>query len=1139
MSRSLPRLPQLQFALAIALCLACLASVISAQVLAGEPIAVQMATDMTLSPDGKTLAFVWDNDLWSVSIEGGTASRLTTDPAKDAQPKYSPDGQRIAFVSDRTGSDQIYVMPASGGLPEQKTFHSEGYSLADWYPDGESLLALGQRDHFWRAAYRMLRVNLKQREADKVLLDDAASHAALSPDGTKILFVREGERWWRKGYRGERAGQIWQFDLASGQTKELLHEGVECLWPMWMPDATGFYFTKGDNLGFDLWSYKFPKKEDKPAKQKRVAEFEEDSIVKPCMARDGSVIVFRHLFDLYAWSPSTGGAPKRIDIHIATDVGLREDRVTSSLARADEVAFTEDGLEIAFTAGGDLWMMDSELREPIQVTKTDGHEATPVFASDGKTIFFTRAIDGQVDLWQAKPKAEDKFWWQQTELLETQITQTAETESELTLSPDGKKLYFQLGRGDLSVIDLESKQTTVLVDGFNPVDYSLSPDGAWIAYASQDNDFNSEIWLMPVDRSQAPVNVSRHPDNDSNPLFSPDGKLLAFTGRRVADESDIYYVYLREEDDDKSSRDRKLEKALEAMKKRKSTENKSGSKPESEYATAKSDTGETDKAQDDKKDDKTKSDAAKKPLVIDLEKIHERVRRINLPDTFERDMVFAPDGKKLAFAASVQGKSGWYSVEFPDKLEPKLMSATVLTQARWPKSAGGIVGTNRGTPAKLEGEKLSDYSFSVQHERSRSGRLREGFNAAWRAMNEIWYDPAMGGKNWDAIRRKYAGAASRAVDERGLAEIVELMLGELNGSHLGFTPGTTAVDPEPGADPQGSGESGRQTKVTAHLGVRFDNTFAGPGLRVRDCLPGGPADLHQRKLKTGDIILAIDGKKVDPLLDLTEVLNGRLERDIVLTVQSVDEKREGTEAPATTQQTITIRPISYRRARTLLYDQWLEHNRELTDTLSEGKLGYLHIRAMDTSSLIEFERQLYNVGYGRDGLVIDVRDNGGGSTTDHLLTALTQPRHAITVPRGGAIGYPHDRMVYATWSKPIVVLCNQNSYSNAEIFSHAIKALGRGKLVGVQTAGGVVSTGVARVTDVGVLRAPFRGWFSIKDGRDMELNGALPDVVLWPKPGELPTGIDSQLEEAVKLLQAEVAKVTPLPKPKYATEERK
>ena len=156
-------------------------------------------------------------------------------------------------------------------------------------------------------------------------------------------------------------------------------------------------------------------------------------------------------------------------------------------------------------------------------------------------------------------------------------------------------------------------------------------------------------------------------------------------------------------------------------------------------------------------------------------------------------------------------------------------------------------------------------------------------------------------------------------------------------------------------------------------------------------------------------------------------------------------------------------------------------------------------------------------------MIIDVRDNGGGSTTDHLLTALTQPEHSITVPRGGGPGYPQSRRVYATWSKPIVVLCNQNSYSNAEIFSHAIKNLGRGRLVGVPTAGGVISTGSASVMDVGRIRVPFRGWYVKSTGEDMELNGAVPNFIVWPRPTEIPNGKDRQLMKAVKVLQEEIA----------------
>lgn len=1120
-----------------------------------EPVSVQMASDYTLSPNGKTLVFRWANDLWSVSSEGGVARRLTNHPANDSEPKFSPDGKHLAFISNRTGANQIFVMPSDGGIPEQKTFHSEGFSLGDWFPDGKSVLAIGARDHYWRGATRLMQIDLTKRAGEKVLLDDTALAPSLSPDGKKVLFVREGERWWRKGYKGERASQIWMLDLESEKTTELLHEGVESLWPQWMPNQRGFYFAKGTSHGLDLWRFRFAGK-DQPARQRKVAGFDDDSVYKPTLSRDGSTIVFRHLFDTYVMNPNENEPPRKLEITVAQDSDLPDDLLRSNLNRAEQVAFTDDGLEIAFTAGGDLFVMDSELKEPIQATRSDGYEESPLFTNDGKELWFTRREGGQVDVWKLEPKDPTKYWWQQTEFVETRLTNSAPSKSELRFTPDGKQLLMQLGRGTLVAMNVESKEITTLVESFSSIAYSVSPDSKWIAYAAQDNDFNSEIWVMPIDKHQSPVNVSRHPDNDTSPVFSPDGKVLAFTGRRTQDESDIYYVYLQEEFDDESSRDRTLDKAIETMKKKrplkaepktpeskvpeqKSSDGKGDPKTEVP-ADGKGDGKATEGKAEPKGDMKPEADDKSKSFRIDFDRIHERVRRLNLQDTRETNLIFAPDGKKLAFSASVDGKSGWYSVEFPDKLTPKLMSSTVLSDARWTKSSGGILGMSKGIPTKLEGgEKETGYPFSVQHERSRSGKYREGFLAAWLAMHEIWYDEAMGNRNWDEIRRKYSDAASKVLDERGLAEVIELMLGELNGSHLGFTPSIGE-----GADNEGAR---KRDYPTAHLGVRFDPKYLGPGLKIRDVLPDGPADKAKSKLRVGDIIQQIDGQRVDPNMDLTLVLNGPLDRDISLVVLRAkneagrlnkDEQAEqlGNRAELGNDELkITLRPTSYARVRPLLYQHWLEQNRQMVERLSNGKLGYLHIQAMDESSFLEFEQQLYNVGYGKEGLVIDVRDNGGGSTTDHLLTSLTQPRHAMTVPRGGGIGYPHDRMIYATWSKPIIVLCNQNSYSNAEIFSHAIKYLGRGKVVGVQTAGGVVSTGAARINDVGVLRAPFRGWFSLETGEDMELRGAIPDYILWPTPGELPAGIDRQLEKAVEVLTEEVKKVPALPKPKYAT----
>jgi tricorn protease len=316
--------------------------------------------------------------------------------------------------------------------------------------------------------------------------------------------------------------------------------------------------------------------------------------------------------------------------------------------------------------------------------------------------------------------------------------------------------------------------------------------------------------------------------------------------------------------------------------------------------------------------------------------------------------------------------------------------------------------------------------------------------------------------------------------------------------------------------------------TTAHLGLRFDTAHKGPGLKVKDVIPGSPTDQKRGKVLAGELVLSIDGKAVDPGMDLTTVLNGPLARDVLLKMRDAAGK----------EREVTVRPISYTLARSLLYDKWVNDNRRMVEEASKGTLGYLHISAMSMPSFYKFEQELYSAGAGKDGLVIDVRENGGGSTADHLLTALTQPVHAITVTRGSGPGYPQDRKVYATWSKPIIVLCNQNSFSNAEIFSHAIKTLKRGQLVGVPTAGGVISTGSAAIMDVGMMRLPMRGWFVLGTGEDMELNGARPDHVVWPEPLQLTQGKDVQIEKAVAVLLDDVKawKARPQPVLRKATE---
>ena len=296
--------------------------------------------------------------------------------------------------------------------------------------------------------------------------------------------------------------------------------------------------------------------------------------------------------------------------------------------------------------------------------------------------------------------------------------------------------------------------------------------------------------------------------------------------------------------------------------------------------------------------------------------------------------------------------------------------------------------------------------------------------------------------------------------------------------------------------------------ATPHLRVRLDHTR-----RVTFVHPNGPADRPKSRLKAGDLITGIDGQNLRPDISLTSLLNGRLDRDIILTVKSEDEEEA---------RDVTIRPISHGQARALAHAAHLDHRNETVKTATEGKLGYLHVARMMWDEFEKFEHHIYERGAGKDGLIIDVRDNGGGFTADHLLTVLTQPLHAYTVGRNGRIGYPQDRHVYASWNKPVVVICNENSFSNAEIFSHAIKSLNRGKVVGIPTAGGVISTGSANILGLGRMRLPGRGWFLPHNGEDMELYGAIPHIIVDVAPDDLPKGKDPQLEKAIEVLKKEV-----------------
>lgn len=1098
---------------------------------------VQLARDPDLSSDGKRLVFAWKGDIWLCNSNGGAIRQMTTSTSTESQPKFSHDDKTIAFISNRTGSNQVFEIPVATGAAKQLTFHTEGYSIEEFSPKGDQLLVKATRDHFWRKGQRFFLIDRQERPVENLVFDAYGDHGRMSPDGTKLLFTREGVRGYRKQYTGSQSAQIWLYDLKSKKFKKLCDNGTGARYPLWHPNGKEFFYVGQQDGTFNLYRRNLAN-----GNETKLTSFTDDAVVMPTISKDGSTIVFRNLFDFYKLDVQSNQLKKIRVVYRGEDQPDPISRVVQSSAA--EVTFSKDGLEMAFISGGDLWVMDSVLKEPKQITKTPEEERNPLFSADGKSIYFASDQNGQSDIWIATRADEKKYWWQNDEFNQKQLTKDSEKEYSLKLSPDGKTLAYLRLRGDIWLMNADGTNQRQFLSSWNSPQYDWSPDSRWIVYANSDNNFNRDVWVKKVDGKSPAANLSQHPDNESEPVWSPDGKMIAFTGRRIGDETDLYFVYLTKDEDETTSRDRKLKEALEKFKKTRkksapakstpaqttpakaSGATKSSTKTPAKTQPAKSAPGQAAAPQSKPAATTTQAAAAKKKIPevkIDFDGIADRIRRVSISNSRESNLFWSSDSKKLAFTATIGGKTGIHTIS-PPSTTAKFFTSTSISGPKWVGNT--IYGLVSGRPATVSATgSTTSYTFAARQVVDQRAKNKVAFDMCWREMRDNFYDGNLNNKNWSAIRRKYSAAAENAVDTSTFGDVVNMMLGELNGSHLGFFAGMRR-----GRSSSSSSTRSTWSERTAHFGLRYDLSFKGPGLRVKDVIHNSPATKAKSRIHAGEIVLSINGTEVDSAMELTQLLNGASDVTYDLRVQSKDGK----------VRNVLISPISFGQARSLLYDHWIKQNQAAVSKASKDRFGYMHIQGMNMTSFYRFERELYSIANGKDGIVIDVRENGGGSTTDHLLTILTQPVHAITVPRGGGRGYPHDRKVYASWHKPIVVLCNQNSFSNAEIFSHAIKQLKRGRVVGVQTAGGVISTGGTSILDMGFLRKPFRGWYLL-NGQDMELNGALPHFVIWPHPGDLPQGKDDQLTKAIKVLDEDVKKWKSRPQPKLikASERRK
>ncbi|TYA78550.1 S41 family peptidase [Seonamhaeicola marinus] len=1042
-----------------------------------------------LSPDGQTIAFNYQGDIWTASSSGQNPKRLTVHEAYDTKPVWSTDGKSIAFISERYGNNDVYVIPATGGIPKRITYHSTSDIVTDFTSGGKLLFST--RRNFVQVE-REYETHIIDDEGgtSKRLLNATGFDAALSPNGKFVVFTKGSCRLEREAYQGPANRDIWLYDLKNDTYSKLTDYNGNDFYPQWGDDNT-IYFQSSRSGKYNVHKVIVDNSGTKSGAVTQITKFSDMGIFSFQISKNGKDIVVTKGNKTYLVNANTK-AQKEVKINIASD--YRFDPVVHKTygSNVGDIAVSPNGKYAAINIRGEVFIRETakDKKRTVNVTRSAFRDIDATWLNDS-TLLFISDRDGQKDIYLVKSNNNNE-----ANLFKTlkhkveRLTKTTDDENNLRLSPDGKSIAYNLGRGKLVVANIDEKgklsnQITLVSGWATPGGVAWSPDSKWLAYSLSDLDFNAEIYIHKADNSQKPINISMHPKQDRGPVWSPDGKKLMFSSNRNNSDYDVWFTWLTKADWEKTTQD--WEEDVEEKK-----EDKKGSK--------------------DKKDKK----AIVNPVVIDFEDIHERQVQVTSYVGGEFGQLFSKDSKTIYYTSG-NGSRGNASVEsdlFKIKWDGKDRKALTQKNTRpsnlaVDKKRSKLYLTKRGgslSSINLSNDKSEALPFSAKLDIDYQKESQQIFNEAWKAIKDGFYDPNFHGQDWDRLRKTYEPLALNASTRDDFQTIFNWMLGQINASHMGLYRVETREDV--------------QSERTGLLGLEFEQQSNGD-LKVMSVVASMPADRSSSEIKVGDIITAVNGNDLDRLSNIYKYLEGTSNEKIYLDVKRGDAKKE-----------IIIRPKSSNRAEN--YNSWVKERKRLTKKYSNGRLGYIHIQGMNWTSFERFERELTAAGNGKEGVVIDVRFNGGGWTTDYLMAVLNVKQHAYTVPRGAAKNlksehtkfvnhYPYsERLPLASWTKPSIALCNESSYSNAEIFSHAYKALGIGTLVGVPTFGAVISTGGTGLIDGSFVRMPFRGWYVKSTKSNMELGPAVPDITVYNNPDDKAKHKDTQLKKAVDELLSQL-----------------
>ena len=1050
-----------------------------------------------ISPNGDDIAFSYQGDIWTVGSAGGRADRLTIHEGYESRPAWSSDSSTLAFSSDRFGNDDVYIMPKEGGVPKRLSYHSADDRVTSFSADNHVLFnsrrTYAQVEREWEILSVAASLEENTRTTESRFMDALGFDAVVSPNGNKVAFVRGTARISREAYNGPANRNIWIYNISDSTYSQLTNHSGNDFMPKWISNDS-LYFISPRSGKYNVH------KATLNGKVEQISQEFDFGVNHFSSTANGNTVVYQAGDKVMLLNAETGNA-SALNIDVKSDFRF-DPVVTKSMAnKVDEYAVSPNGELSAYVLRGDIYLTrnDKDDKRSVVLSSGPARDRDIAWLND-EALVFVSDKEGQNDLYLVRSNDE-----KETNLFASlkhtvnKLSDSEQEEFDPVVAPNGEQIAFRQDRGRLLVADIdedgELSNQKILLDGWDtPSKVSWSPDSLWLTYSLSDLNFNEEVYIHAANNDQKPVNISMHPKYDTNPIFSPDGSKLGFVSMRNNGDFDIWFAWLTKEDWQRSKEEwRRLDKEQDKDDKGKNAST------------------ETKNEDDDKdSDDDNSSVKTVTPIKIDFDGIYERLEQVTSFAGNETQMIFDKDGEHIYYSTGSPGRQNFkadrnlYKIKWDGEDKKTLLSGNkkpsqlVLTNSG--KHLFALVDGGEITRIDTKSDKHETLNVNSNIRIDYAQERAQIFDEGWRALNAGFYDPKFHGNDWDALRTKYRPLALAASTKEDFQYIFNLMLGQLNASHMGIS--------------RGENPKQTQSQETGLLGT--EGIHSANGYEITSVLANSPADRSDSQLAVGDIIVAINQQNLSNQ-NLYALLVDTINSPVLLEVVNNGDTRE-----------VVIWPTN--SLSTQLYDAWVDDRRALTDTFSNGKLGYLHIRGMNWTSFERFERELMAAGYGKDGIVIDVRYNGGGWTTDYLMAVLSVKQHSYTIPRGATPditknhrqfrdAYPFaERLPLSAWTKPSIAMSNENSYSNAEIFSHAYKALGIGKLVGRPTFGAVISTGSYGLVDGSSVRMPFRGWWVKESGENMEKVPAVPDIEVFNPPAYKAKGVDPQLQRAVQEL---------------------